>query len=254
MFKEKIHVTVWNEFEVEKQYPEPGKVYPDGIHSVIAGFLTENKNISAGIATLHEPEHGLTEDVLKNTDVLIWWAHKSHDSVSDDVVERVYKYVLQGMGLIVLHSAHHSKIFKKLMGTSCNLRWRESGEHMRIWNVEPSHPIAHGIPTHFEIPREEMYGERFDVPAPDELVFLGWFQGGEVMRSGCCYNRGAGKIFFFQPGHESYPVYYQKEIQRIILNAVKWAVSDKYTEGMECIHASIPLEPMQKNQREEANP
>ena len=174
-------------------------------------------------ATLDEPEHGLTAEVLADTDVLTWWGHMAHGEVKDEIVSRVHQRVLDGMGLIVLHSAHFSKIFKKLMGTSCDLKWREIGEKERIWVVEPGHPIAAGLGEYFEIPHTEMYGERFDIPAPDTLVFISWYQGGEVFRSGCCFHRGKGKIFYFRPGHETFPIYYQPEVLRVITNAVRWA-------------------------------
>jgi len=216
-------VTVWNEFRHEKSDPEVLKVYPDGIHEAIARPLRA-AGVSTRVATLDEPEHGLTADVLAQTDVLIWWGHMAHDDVQDDIVTRVQKRVLEdGMGLIVLHSGHFSKIFKRLMGTSCNLKWREAAEKERIWVVEPGHPIAAGLDEYFEIPHAEMYGERFDIPAPDTLVFVSWFQGGEVFRSGCCFYRGRGKIFYFRPGHETYPIFYQSEVQRVIANAVQWA-------------------------------
>lgn len=218
-----IRVTVWNEFLHELDNPKVQTIYPNGIHEVIAGFLEEELDFKVQTATLNQAEHGLTEEVLDQTDVLIWWGHKAHDKVDDKIVERVHKRVLGGMGLIVLHSGHFSKIFKKLMGTTCALRWREAGEKERIWVVEQGHPIAEGLDHYFEIPQTEMYGERFDIPAPDTLVFLSWFEGGEVFRSGCCYNRGQGKVFYFRPGHETYPIYYQKEVQLVIKNAVRWA-------------------------------
>jgi len=241
-----LNVTIWNEFEAEQKNEEVKKVYPQGIHSVISEFLKGKINANTTIATLQEPEHGLTEEVLANTDVLIWWAHLSHDKVSDEVAERVQHHVLQGMGLIVLHSGHHSKPFKKLIGTTGNLRWREDDCHMRIWTIEPSHPIAKNVPMYIDIPRDEMYGERFDIPAPDSLVFISWFPGGEVMRSGCCFTRGAGKIFYFQPGHETYPVYKQPEIQTIICNAVNWAHSGRNAEAVSCIHAVDSPESLRK--------
>jgi trehalose utilization protein len=143
------------------------------------------------------------------------------------VVDRVYKRVLDGMGLIVLHSGHYSKVFKRLMGTSCSLKWREAGEKERLWVIEPGHPIVEGLGEYIEIPHVEMYGERFDIPAPDTLVFVSWFQGGEVFRSGCCFHRGSGKIFYFRPGHETFPIYYQPEIRRVLRNAVHWAAPVK---------------------------
>jgi trehalose utilization protein len=216
-----IRVTIWNEFRHEQQHEEIRRVYPEGIHQAIGEGL--GRDFQVRYATLDEPEHGLTQEVLDTTDVLIWWGHMAHHEVSDDVVQRVQERVLRGMGLIVLHSGHFSKIFKRLMGTSCDLKWREADEKERIWVVSPGHPIAEGLGDYFELPREEMYGEHFDIPQPDELVFISWFEGGEVFRSGCCYYRGQGKVFYFRPGHESYPTYYDENVRTVIRNAVKWA-------------------------------
>ena len=215
-------VTVWNEFRHEKHSDEVAEVYPDGIHTAIADGL-EEYGFDTHTATLDDPEHGLTQGVLDDTDVLTWWGHRAHDEVADHIVERVHERVLDGMGLLVLHSGHYSKIFKKLMGTTCSLKWREAGEKERLWVVEPSHPIADGLDEQFEVPQAEMYGERFDVPAPETLVFNSWFEGGEVFRSGCCYTRGSGRIFYFRPGHETYPIYHQDEIKQVLANAVEWA-------------------------------
>lgn len=217
-----LRVTVWNEGLHEKSDAAVIAVYPEGMHTVLAKTLRD-AGMEVRTATLSEPEHGLTTAVLEQTDVLLWWGHKAHEAVSDEIVERVYARVLEGMGLIVLHSAHFSKIFKKLMGSTCNLKWREIGEKERLWVVNPGHPIATGLPEYFEIEHEEMYGEHFDIPAPDELVLISWFAGGEVFRSGCCFYRGKGKIFYFRPGHESLPTYYQPEVQQVIQNAVRWA-------------------------------
>lgn len=216
-----MNVTVWNENRHEQQNPVVREIYPKGIHGAIASFLEDVFNVRT--ATLDEPEHGLTQDVLDGTDVLIWWGHLAHGEVSDEVVERVKQRVLDGMGLIVLHSGHFSKIFKTLMGTSCDLKWREADEKERIWIVDPSHPIADGIGESIELEKEEMYGEHFDIPAPDQLVMVSWFEGGEIFRSGCTYQRGNGKIFYFRPGHETYPTYYHQDVQKVIANAVKWA-------------------------------
>lgn len=236
-----VKVTVWNENRHEQQNENVRSLYPQGIHGQIATFL-EKYGFEVSTATLDEPEHGLSEDVLSNTDVLIWWGHLAHDEVSDEVVNRVYQHVLNGMGLIVLHSGHFSKIFKKLMGTSCDLKWREANEKERIWVVDPTHPIAEGIGEYFEIDREEMYGEHFDIPAPDELIFLSWFEGGEVFRSGCTYKRGNGKIFYFRPGHETYPTYYHEKVQQVMINAVKWAKKANTTKPIYGNHK--PLEPI----------
>ena len=218
-----IRVTVWSEYRHEKRSERVAQVYPEGIHGAIAAGLNELEGIEARTATLDEPEHGLTDEVLANTDVLTWWGHMAHREVSDDVVERVHKRVLDGMGLLVLHSAHFSKIFKRLMGTTCDLKWREADEKERIWVVSPGHPIVEGIGEYIEIEREEMYGEHFDIPEPETLVFVSWFPGGEIFRSGCCYQRGAGKIFYFRPGHESYPTYFHPDVRKVIGNAVRWA-------------------------------
>jgi trehalose utilization protein len=215
-------VTVWNEFRHEKTDPAVQAVYPDGIQVAIAAFL-QKAGFPARTATLDEPEHGLTEAVLAETDVLTWWGHMAHGEVKDEIAARVQKRVLEGMGLIVLHSGHMSKPFLKLMGTSGALKWREANEKERLWVIDPSHPIAEGLPETFVLPHEEMYGEHFDVPVPDDLVLMSWFQGGEVFRSGCCWRRGAGKVFYFRPGHETFPTYYDPTIQQVILNAVKWA-------------------------------
>ncbi len=218
-----IAVTVWNEFRHERESEAVKKVYPKGIHAALADQLGALGGVQARTATLDEPEHGLTEEVLRGTDVLIWWGHMAHHEVSEEVAERVQRRVLEGMGFIGLHSAHFSKPFRRLMGTNCSLRWREAGEKERLWNVEPGHPIAEGIGEYFELPHVEMYGERFDVPTPDKVIFISWFQGGEVFRSGCVWERGHGRVFYFRPGHETFPIFYDENVVRVIGNGVRWA-------------------------------
>ncbi|MFY9177493.1 MAG: ThuA domain-containing protein [Caldicoprobacterales bacterium] len=237
----KIRVTVWNEYRHEKRNEKVAQIYPKGIHGAIAEFLQKYPDIETRTATLDEPDHGLGGDVLDDTDVLIWWGHTAHEEVKDEIVNKVYNRILDGMGLIVLHSGHASKIFRKVCGTNSDqLRWREIGEMERIWVIEPGHPIVEGLDEYIEIPHVEMYGERFDIPAPETLVFISWFEGGEVFRSGCCYTRGKGKIFYFRPGHETFPIYHQKEIQRVIYNAVRWA---KPVDGPKPIFGNVePLE------------
>lgn len=238
-----IKVTIWNEFYHEQHSEKVRAIYPKGIHGALAEFLETDEELQIRTATLYDPECGLTQEVLDDTDVLIWWGHMRHGMVPDEVAERVaHAVVKNGMGMVFLHSAHKSKPFMKLLGTSGDLSWREIGEKARVWVVKPTHPIAQGLPEYFEVPHEEMYGEPFDIPDPDELVFITWFQGGEVFRSGCCYTRGKGRIFYYQDGHESYPVYHQPEVQKVIHNAVKWVAPFRKYEDIECRHIKEPIE------------
>lgn len=220
-----IKALVWGENIHEQQNETVRSIYPEGMHTTIARALVAEGGIEAETAVLQQPEHGLSEEALARTDVLVWWGHKGHRLVEDEIVERVARRVWEGMGLILLHSAHFSKIFKRLMGTPCALKWREAGERERLWVVNPRHPIAEGLPEYFELEHEEMYGEPFSVPEPLETVFLSWFQGGEVFRSGLTYRRGAGNIFYFRPGHETYPTYHDPMVATVLRNAVRWAYS-----------------------------
>jgi Trehalose utilization protein len=222
-----IRVTVWNENVHERTQPEIAEIYPSGIHGAIAEGLTELlPDARIGTATLEQPEHGLTEHALAETDVLLWWGHIAHDQVGDAIVERVQRSVLGGMGLIVLHSGHFSKIFRTLMGTTCSLRWRNEAERELVWTTNSGHPIAQGVPSPLIIDHQEMYGEYFDVPQPDEQVFISSFDGGEVFRSGITYRRGLGKVFYFSPGDQEYPVYHHPDVRRVLANAVRWAAPD----------------------------
>jgi trehalose utilization protein len=219
-----IDVTVWGE-GLEQERPEAKRIYPEGIHEAVAAGLRSELTEAALVhtATLAAPEHGLTSEALEKTDVLTWWGHRAHEAVDDAVADRVVEHVLDGMGLVVLHSSHLSKPFLRLMGTRCSLRWRNDGEREVVWSVAPRHEITEGVPPVFVIPEHEMYGEFFDIPQPDELVFISSFSGGEVFRSGCCWTRGKGRVFYFSPGHETFPVYHQPEIKRVLANAVRWA-------------------------------
>jgi trehalose utilization protein len=239
-----IRVTVWNEYRHEKKNPKIAAIYPEGMHGAIAKYLRQQPGLEVRTATLDEPQHGLTDEVLNNTDVLTWWGHLHHAEVQDAIVDKVHKRVLEGMGLIVLHSGHMSKPFRKLMGTGCMLKWREIGEKERLWVVKPGHPIVEGVGEFVEVEHEEMYGEHYDIPAPDELIFISWFAGGEVFRSGCCFYRGCGKIFYFRPGHETYPIYHHPGVLKVIENAVRWAAP---TGGPEVVTGNVaPLEPLSR--------
>ncbi|MDD6681893.1 MAG: ThuA domain-containing protein [Clostridiales bacterium] len=219
-----IRVTVWNEFRHEQQADHKSReVYPNGLHMAIADALKEDPKFEVTTATLDEPEQGLPEEKLNNTDVLVWWGHCAHAEVKDELVERIAARVRDGMGIIVLHSGHYSKVFRRLMGTECRSKWWEENDRERIFTVMPGHPITAGLPEYFELPMEETYCEHFNIPTPDELVFISWFSGGAVLRSGCCYHYGAGKIFYFQPGHETFPTYYDPNIRQVLKNAAGWA-------------------------------
>ena len=219
-----IRVTVWNEGVHEKTNQKVREVYPKGMGQQIAQYLRKQDGIkSVRAVTLDDKDQGLSDRVLKTTDVMTWWGHTAHERVTDENAARVQQAVLEGMGLVVLHSGHFSKVFKRLMGTGCNLKWREIGEKERLWVVDPSHPIANGLPEYFELPHTEMYGEHFDIPQPDQQVFVSWFSGGEVFRSGCCWHRGQGKVFYFRPGHETFPIFRDEMVLKVICNGIKWA-------------------------------
>ena len=222
-------VLVWGENRHEQVEEHVRSIYPDGMHTTIAAGIVEHLGGAAQVTTttLDEPEHGLTEQVLAATDVLVWWGHAAHGEVDDAVVDRVHQHVLAGMGLLVLHSGHWSKIFGKLMGTSCTLRWRSEADRELVWTVAPTHPIAQGVPNPIIIDAQEMYGEYFDIPTPDDLIFISSFTGGEVFRSGCTFRRGHGKIFFFFPGDQDFPVYHHRDVRKVIANGVSWAHTDR---------------------------
>jgi len=250
----KVHLTIWNEFVHEQNNDFVKKLYPDGIHGAIASYMQKQPGFKVRTATLQEPEHGLTEEVLAGTDVLMWWGHIAHHRVADEIVDRVQKRVLDGMGLIVMHSGHFSKIFRRLMGSSCGLCWREAAERERMWVVNPNHPITRGIGRYIEIPNTEMYGEHFDIPDPDELLFISWFEGGEVFRSGATWHRGRGRIFYFRPGHETYPIFYNEEVLKVLAQAVQWAKFDGNTEARGvggCYQIKEPLETLSEKEYEE---
>lgn len=234
-----IHVTIFNEGIHEKEKESVKKIYPNGIHNALKTAL-QCEDICVHTVTLDDPECGLTDEVLSNTDVLIWWGHIAHHLVPDDVAVRVQKAVHSGMGAIFLHSAHHSKPFKLLMGTPCSLTWREDGDRELVWVCNPAHPIAAGVDRFIHLEHVETYGEPFSIPEPDELVFIGNYDGGEVFRSGCCWRRGNGRIFYFQPGHETFPIYYHPDIIRVLQNAVRWAIPT-YRSDITCPHVKRPL-------------
>ena len=235
-----VRVTVWNEDRQEHTDAPVRTIYPDGIHAAIAAGLRDAGGFEVRTATLDQAEQGLPADVLAASDVLTWWGHVAHDEVTDDTVDRLHARVLDGMGLVVLHSGHFSRIFRRLMGTSCDLKWREDGQPERLWVVDPSHPLADGLPETFVLPEEEMYGEHFDIPAPDELVLVSWFPGGEVFRSGATWRRGRGRVAYLRPGHETHPTYHDPNVRRLIANACRWAAGPR---GAAPIYGHTPSRP-----------
>ncbi|MBQ1217362.1 MAG: ThuA domain-containing protein [Clostridia bacterium] len=240
-----IRVLIWNEFHHERTRDNVRAIYPEGIHGCIRDFLKVNDDLEITTATLSEENIGLSDELLKNTDVLLWWGHVKHKAVPDEWVAKIVRRVQEGMGFIGLHSAHHSKVFCALMGTESHLRWRESGDHERLWNIAPNHPVMKGIPEYFELDNEETYGERFDIPAPHELLMIGWFSGGEVFRSVCTFNRGLGRILYIQPGHETVPTFHNPYIQKLITNGVYWAAPN-CNVPLTCPHEPISPEERRK--------
>jgi trehalose utilization protein len=242
----RVRVLVWGENVHERENPIVRRVYPKGMHNCIADGLREDAELRVRTATLQEPEHGLTKSVLAQTDVLVWWGHAAHRKVVNKVVDRVLARVWEGMGFIALHSSHYSRPFMRLMGTTCSIIWREAGEKERLWVCNPAHPVARGIDRYFELENTEMYGEPFAIPAPDEVVFISWFEGGEVFRSGCTWKRGNGKIFYFRPGHEAYPIYYHPVVRQVLRNAVRWAApdSEKWIDSCPRIRPEDAPEPL----------
>ena len=223
-----INVTIWNEYRHEKSDENVAKLYPNGLHAAIGEFLSKNDDMKITLAALDDPDQGLPDEVLNNTDVLLWWGHMNHGEVKDDLVERIRQRVyVGGMGFIALHSAHQSKPFRAIVGTTGNLLWGDNQKEI-IWNIMPSHPIAAGIPAHFELPEEELYAEPFQIPQPDAHIFEGWYEHGYVFRTGCTFLRGAGRVFYFQPGHETCPSFYDANVQRIITNGVRWAAPNDF--------------------------
>ena len=229
-----IKVLVWNEFRHEKESDVVRAIYPNGIHNAIADFLRCD-DIEVRTATLDDENCGITKEILDDTDVLFWWGHLAHPSVPDEVAFLVRDAVNAGMGAVFLHSAHHSKPFRYLLGTPCNLTWRESSDSEVLWVIEPHHPITRGIDRYFTLPAEETYGEPFVIPTPDKLLLIGSYSSGEVFRSGCLFERGNGKIFYFQPGHETFPTFYVPEVQTILRNATRF-VAPTYRVEPTCPH------------------
>ncbi|MDG9701395.1 ThuA domain-containing protein [Streptomyces sp. DH37] len=240
-----ISVTVWTECGPDDA--AVSAVYPEGMHGAIAGGLAPHADLRVRTATMDEEDHGLGGTVLDETDVLFWWGHNRHDEVDGGIVARVRARVLEGMGLVALHSSAESAVFRSLMGTSGRISGWRHGDREVVWTVDVTHPVAAGVPQPMVIPEQEMYAEPFDVPAPDELVFLSSFAGGEVFRSGIAWRRGLGRVLYFSPGHEEYPVYRREDVRTVLANAAFWAAGAARTAGSP---APAPAPPWTSRPRE----
>jgi trehalose utilization protein len=226
---DKRKVVVWSEGTANVD-PVSKKVYPQDINTAIAEGLAplEASGWQVVKASLNDPDQGISDELLGSTDVLIWWGHKRHGDVKDDLVNKIAARVRDGhMGFIGTHSCHFAKPFKKLMGTACS--WREyvaDGTSAEIIVKEPDHPICKGVKT-FKLPQIERYGEPFAVPTPESVPLEGLYTKPdgktEPARMGLCWTVGKGKVFYFTPGHETYNDYYRPEVRQIFVNAVQWA-------------------------------
>lgn len=235
-----IRVTFWHEFRHEKTKPAAMALYPDGLHAYLKSVL-ECDDIEITLAALDDPNQGITDELLENTDVLMWWGHAYHNEVDDELVEKIRQRVYAGMGFLPLHSAHHSKPFQRIIGCTGNLRWGRNQKAI-IWNLAPWHPIAQGVPMSFQL-TEELYSEPFYIPKPDEIIFGTWFEDGNLFRGGLTFRRGLGKIFYFHTGHETVDSLKNENVHRIIKNAIYWcapdAKADFYTG--ETFHQTEPI-------------
>lgn len=222
-------VVVWSEgtASVDRGSRE---VYPNDINSAIADGLKplEAEGWKIVKAGLGDPDQGISDELLNRTDVLVWWGHKKHGEVSNDLVAKIDARVREGrMGFISTHSSHFAKPYRKLMGTPCS--WREyktDGTSVEIIVKDPSHPICKGV-KNFKLPKIERYGEPFAVPTPESVPLDGIYTkpdgSTEPGRMGLCWTVGKGRVFYFTPGHETYDDYFRPEVRQILLNAVVWA-------------------------------
>ena len=152
----------------------PKNVYPDDINTAIAEGLKPMKGWDVVTANLKDPDQGLPDAMLNSANVLIWWGHQKHGDVKDELVQKIVKRVNEdGMGFIATHSAHYSKPLKALLGTNCGWKYYiDDGTPVELIVKAPKHPIAKGI-KNFTIPKTERYGDPFEVPTPETLIFDG---------------------------------------------------------------------------------
>lgn len=219
-------VVVWSEGTAPKE------VYPNDINGAIAEGLKELKGWEVVVANLSDPNQGLPDELLNRADVLIWWGHQRHDQVKDPLVSKIVKRVKEdGMGFISLHSSHFAKPNKALMGTACSWgAYVGDSTTLKVTVKDPGHPIAKGV-KEFTIVHNERYSDPYAVPTPQSVVFEGiaTLKDGKVdpSQQGFTWQIGKGKMFYFQPGHETNPVFYDANVGRIMINAVQWAAPEK---------------------------
>ena len=268
-----VKVVVWDE-----RQPSQRPAYADFLGGAVAGHLKSRPGLSVRSVGLDDPGRGLTDEVLGDARVLVWWGHARQDEVAPEVGRKVVGRVKAGtLALLALHSAHWSTPFVEAMNERARLdaakaspgaevrdvpppkrytlpnyetrltpyalerrfpdgaktldlhlplcvfpAYRNDGKPSFVRVLKPAHPIAEGLPATFEIPREEMYDEPFHVPEPDEVILEERWATGEWFRSGMLWKLGAGHVFYFRPGHETYPTYTQAEPLRVVANAVAW--------------------------------
>lgn len=220
MSQSSVRVLAWSE------HTAPKAVFPDDINNAVAGALCEDPQLTVTTAELVDPGDGVPEEVLASTDVLVWWGHLLHGRVTDAAVARIAAQVRDGgMGFVALHSAHMSKPFTTLIGDDGRLGGVAlDGGKETITVRTPDHPVAQGV-SDFVIGKEESYDEEFGCGHPDTVVFHSAFENGQQFRSGLAYRIGAGRVFYFRPGHEEYPTLFLPEVKQIIRNAVRWAAN-----------------------------
>lgn len=212
-----IRVRVWSEHTARRAY------YPDDINGAVAEGLRLDDGLSVTTAELVDEGDGVPETELARTDVLVWWGHQLHRYVADDAVDRVVRHVRErGMGFVALHSSHMSKPFTRLIGDDGGLGGVEvDAGAERITVEQRDHPVADGVDK-IELAKEESYNEPFNCGKPDAVVFRSVFDNGHEFRSGLAYTVDNGRVFYFRPGHETYPAFADPMVRRVIRNAVYW--------------------------------
>ena len=268
-----VRVVVWDE-----QQPAQKEVYTNFLGNQIASYLRTLPDLSVTSVNLNDPDQGLSDAIITNCDVLVWWSHVKNKQVSTNKAAEIVGRIQQGkLSLITLHSALTSWPFIQAMnertredalrtvptGTPmefitpaaykdpkpgdpitpriemtnapdgsalarvylpiCEItEWHEAGLPSHVTTLLPEHPIARGIALHFDISKTETYVEPFHVPKPDAVIFQEKWDGYPEFRSGMLWSVGRGRVFYFRPGHETFPVYLEPIPLRIIGNAVEW--------------------------------